>query len=78
MYIWAANSGHLLETSIGYYLCPLCNIAFGLLVFKERLTPMQKVATVLAAAGVAYFMIVHGGDVGSRWSWRCRSARTAR
>lgn len=63
VYVWAANSGHLLETSIGYYLCPLCNIALGLLVFKERLTPMQKLATVLAAVGVAYFMVVHGGDI---------------
>ncbi len=63
VYVWATNSGHLLETSIGYYLCPLCNIAFGLLVFKERLTPMQKLATVLAAAGVVFFMVVHGGDV---------------
>lgn len=63
VYVWATNSGHLLETSIGYYLCPLCNIALGLLVFKEQLTPMQKLATGLAAAGVMFFMIVHGGDV---------------
>ncbi|HIW75583.1 MULTISPECIES: EamA family transporter RarD [Gordonibacter] len=63
VYVWAANSGHLLETSIGYYLCPLCNIALGLLVFKERLTPMQKLATVLAAVGVGHFMVVHGGDI---------------
>ncbi|WP_162611010.1 EamA family transporter RarD [Gordonibacter sp. An230] len=63
VYVWAANSGHLLETSIGYYLCPLCNITLGLVVFKERLTFMQKLATALAAAGVAYFMVVHGGDI---------------
>ena len=63
MYVWAATSGHVLETSIGYYLCPLCSIALGLLVFKERLTPMQKVATVLAAVGVGYFMMAHGGQI---------------
>ena len=63
VYVWAANSGHLLETSIGYYLCPLCNIAFGLAVFKERLTPMQKLATALAAVGVTFFIVTHGGDI---------------
>lgn len=63
VYVWATNSGHLLETSIGYYLCPLCNIALGMIVFKERLTPMQKLATGLAAVGVTYFMVVHGGDI---------------
>ena len=63
VYVWAATSGHVLETSIGYYLCPLCSIALGLLVFKERLTPMQKVATVLAAVGVGYFMMAHGGQI---------------
>ena len=63
VYVWAANSAHLLETSIGYYLCPLCNITLGLIVFKERLTPMQKLATAMAAAGVAFFIAVHGGDI---------------
>ena len=29
VYIWAANSGHLLQTSIGYYLCPLFTIVLG-------------------------------------------------
>ncbi len=63
VYVWAATSGHVLETSIGYYLCPLCSIALGLMVFGERLTPMQKLATLLAAVGVGYFMVVHGGQV---------------
>ena len=32
-------------------------------MFKERLTPMQKVATVLAAVGVGYFMMEPGGQI---------------
>ncbi|MFR3272911.1 MAG: EamA family transporter [Slackia sp.] len=63
VYIWAANSGHLLETSIGYYLCPLFNILFGLIVFHERLTRMQKVAFGLAACGVTFFIAVNGGAI---------------
>lgn len=63
VYIWAANSGHLLETSIGYYLCPLFNIFFGVALFKERMTPMQKLATVLAACGVTFFIANQGGAI---------------
>lgn len=63
IYVWAVNSGHVLETSIGYYLCPLANIFCGIVVFKERLTPGQKLATALAAIGVAFFIAAHGGAI---------------
>lgn len=63
VYVWAASTGHVLETSVGYYLCPLCNIALGMLVFRERLTPMQLVATALAGVGVVFFLVVNGGDI---------------
>lgn len=42
---------------------PAVQHCLGPLVFKERLTPMQKVATVLAAVGVGYFMMAHGGQI---------------
>ena len=63
VYVWATNSGHLLEASIGYYLCPLFSIALGVAVFGEHLTRMQKVATASAALGVAYFLFAHGGSL---------------
>ena len=63
IYVWAASTGHVLETSVGYYLCPLCNIALGMVVFRERLTPMQIAATALACAGVLFFLVVNGGDI---------------
>lgn len=62
VYVYAASTGHVLETSVGYYLCPLCAIALGMVVFRERLTRMQWVATALAAVGVAFFIVVHGGE----------------
>src|SRR6476659_7099127 len=36
-FIWAVNSGKLLETSLGYYITPLINMAAGALLFRERL-----------------------------------------
>ena len=53
VYIYAVVSGHVLEGSLGYYLNPLVNVLFGVLLLKERLTRPQVFACLLAAAGVA-------------------------
>ena len=51
-FIWAVNHDHILESSLGYFLVPLCNVASGYLFLQERLRPVQWVAIGLAAAGV--------------------------
>ena len=51
VYIWASTSGHLLETSLGFFLSPLTSIVLGVVCFRERLTRVQKAATMLAACG---------------------------
>ena len=53
VFIWAANSGRVLETSLGYYILPLINMAAGALIFGERLDRTGAVAIGLAGAGVA-------------------------
>jgi len=53
VYIYAVVSGHVLEGSLGYYLNPLVNVVFGVVLLKERLTRAQIFACLLAAAGVA-------------------------
>ena len=63
LYIWAASSGHLLETSIGYYLSPLCTILIGLVFFKERMTPGQTAAVLMAATGVTLFVVLNGAAI---------------
>lgn len=52
VYIYAVNSGHIVESSLGYFINPLVNIALGVLLLKERLSLMQKIACAFAAAGV--------------------------
>lgn len=54
IYIWAVNSGHVIESSLGYFINPLVNIMFGYLLLKERLRRGQWGAIALAAAGVAW------------------------
>ncbi|NNC99722.1 MAG: EamA family transporter RarD [Gammaproteobacteria bacterium] len=60
IYIWAVNSGHIVESSMGYFINPLINVLFGVALFKEQLRPNQWLAIALAACGVAYLILAHG------------------
>jgi chloramphenicol-sensitive protein RarD len=53
IYIWAVNSGRVLETSLGYYINPLLAMAAGALIFGERIDRYGAFAIALAAVGVA-------------------------
>ncbi len=60
IYIWAVNSNHVLETSLGYFINPLVVILFGVVFLREHLQLYQWAAVGLAAAGVIYLTIQHG------------------
>lgn len=50
-YIWGVNNGHVVETSLGYFINPLVTVLMGVFVIGERLRTLQWVA--MAIAGVA-------------------------
>jgi chloramphenicol-sensitive protein RarD len=52
VYIWGVNHGHVVETSLGYFINPLVTVALGVLVLRERLHTMQWLAVGVATAGV--------------------------
>lgn len=54
LYIWAVNAGHVIETSLGYFINPLVNVLLGVLLLHERLNPRQWLSVALAAAGVLW------------------------
>ena len=60
VYIWATNSGHVVEASLGYYINPLVIIAFGVLLLKEKMRAGQWVAIGIATVGVAILTIDYG------------------
>jgi chloramphenicol-sensitive protein RarD len=60
LYIWAINSGYLLQASLGYYINPLVNVVLGVVFLKERLRPLQILAVALATAGVIYLTVYYG------------------
>ncbi len=59
-YIWAVNSGHVTESSLGYYINPLVSVALGALFFRERMDRWTSWAVGIAAAGVAGASILMG------------------
>ncbi|MDD3312452.1 EamA family transporter RarD [Pseudodesulfovibrio sp.] len=60
LYIWSVNTGHVVETSLGYYINPLVNVLLGFVFFRERLNGYQYAAIGLAGAGVAVSILSHG------------------
>jgi chloramphenicol-sensitive protein RarD len=53
VYIWAVQSGHIFQGSLGYYINPLMYVLIGVVFFRERLRGLQIAAVWLAAVGVA-------------------------
>ncbi len=60
IFIWAVNSGRVLETSLGYFINPLVSVLAGVLILGERLTRAQMLAMALATIGVVYFTMSLG------------------
>lgn len=63
VYIWAVQNGHVLESSMGYFINPLLNVAMGVALLGERLRKWQGVAIGVAALGVAIMAISGGGSI---------------
>lgn len=53
VYVWGVNTGHVIESSLGYFLVPLANVAAGRFLLHEQLRRLQWIAIGFAAAGVA-------------------------
>ena len=60
LYVWAVNAGHVVETSLGYFINPLLNVVIGVVFLRERLLPAQWVAVALAACGVLWLTFNYG------------------
>ncbi|MCX0245418.1 EamA family transporter RarD [Streptomyces drozdowiczii] len=60
LYIWAVNSGHVVEASLGYFINPLVTIAMGVLLLGERLRPAQWAAVATGVVAVLVLAIGYG------------------
>jgi chloramphenicol-sensitive protein RarD len=60
LYIWAVNAGHVVESSLGYFINPLLNVLLGVVFLRERLGRMQWVSVAIATLGVAWLTLRFG------------------
>ncbi|HOY66118.1 MAG TPA: EamA family transporter RarD [Candidatus Ozemobacteraceae bacterium] len=63
-YIYAVNTGRIIESSLGYFLTPFVSMFLGRLLLGETLRPVQKGAVGIAAAGVGWMVVRAGGFPG--------------
>lgn len=59
-YIYGVVSGHVVETSLGYFINPLVSVLLGVVVLGERLRPAQWVAIGLATLAVLGLTLEYG------------------
>ena len=60
VYIWAVNAGHLLDSSLGYYMNPLVVFAIGIALFHETSGVVDWISLALAMVGVLIATIAYG------------------
>jgi chloramphenicol-sensitive protein RarD len=60
LFIWAVTSGHILQSSLGYFINPIVNVLLGVVALGERLRRAQWVAVALAGTGVGVLAIATG------------------
>jgi chloramphenicol-sensitive protein RarD len=61
VYIYAVTSDRVIEAALGYFINPLVSVAFGMLVFGERLRRAQTAAVALGAGAVVVLTAYYGG-----------------
>jgi chloramphenicol-sensitive protein RarD len=60
VYVWGVHAGQVIETSLGYFLVPLVNVAAARFVLHEHLRRAQWIAIALAAFGVTWMIVQLG------------------
>jgi chloramphenicol-sensitive protein RarD len=60
IYIWGVNNGHVIETSLGYFINPLLTIGLGVFILRERLRMVQWLAVALGLVAVTVLSIDYG------------------
>lgn len=60
LYIYAVESRQVFQASLGYFLTPLVNVALGMLVLREAMAGLQRVAVVLAGIAIVIQLVLLG------------------
>ncbi|MFC9895549.1 EamA family transporter RarD [Nocardia sp. NPDC127579] len=60
VYVYGVLTGHVVECALGYFINPLVTVAFGVVLFRERLSRAQWTALGLGALAVAVLTVDYG------------------
>jgi chloramphenicol-sensitive protein RarD len=60
VFVYGVNSGHVVETSLGYFINPLVSVVLGVVFFAERLRALQWTAVGIAAVAVGVLTVDYG------------------
>jgi chloramphenicol-sensitive protein RarD len=60
VYVWAITHDFIVEASLGYFINPLFSVLLGVVLFREKLRPLQWIPIALAGAGVLYLTVTLG------------------
>jgi chloramphenicol-sensitive protein RarD len=60
IFVYGVNSGHVVETSLGYFINPLVSVVLGVVAFSERLRRLQWTAVGIAAVAVVVLTVDYG------------------
>ena len=59
-FVLATQTGHVVETSLGYFINPITTVLLAVLVLHERVRPMQWAAVGIAAVAVVVIVVAYG------------------
>jgi len=60
VYIWAVSVNRVIDASLGYFITPLVQVVFGVVLLRELLRPVQRLALATAALGVLWLTVRFG------------------
>jgi chloramphenicol-sensitive protein RarD len=60
VFLFASLTGHVVESSLGYFINPIVTVLLGVLLLRERLRPMQWVAVGVSALAVVVIAVGYG------------------
>ena len=60
VYIFATLTGHVIETSLGYFINPIVTVLLGVLVLRERLRLTQWIAIGISVVAVGVIVVGYG------------------
>ena len=60
VYIFAALNGHVVETSLGYFINPIVTVLLGVLVLREKVRLPQWIALGIAVVAIVVIVVGYG------------------